>query len=450
MKRMKTLHVVALIFIFAYFLPSSLFAQVSMQIKVVQQNFLQYESVFLRLAIRNMSAHPLAFGESDTLKGKLRFEVVPMDSREHKVIKLLPDAKQPDLTGLILAPGTNRTFLFNLTSHYDIRKTGKYLVRAVISHPQLVESYQSNEDYFTVLRGTQVWSRTVGLPLLDDSKADASADSATGANTVAKNVRKIETRQYRILKYNTGTQSVYCLSIEDKNNVYFLRHIGFDLGAELKPKCEIDFLSRLNVIVAASTKVFAYYLYTPDGELEKKNILIKTDNEPFLATDIESGIVRVVGGREARKDIDYEEIRDLPFLEDMSDTEYFPEQYKSASGEMEDARYKGLNDDDGLDKKITLTEDDLDSFGASVLAEEKKSDKNTSSVSDKNASGKVSTVKPADTKTVDGKTTEAKSADTVKPATTSSVKPATTAPVKNQTPVTSYEDSEIDSIFSDL
>ena len=35
--------------------------------------------------------------------------------------------------------------------------------------------------------------------------------------------------------------------------------------------------------------------------------------------DPDTGIVKVVGGREARKDVDYEEIRDIQFLEDMRD-----------------------------------------------------------------------------------------------------------------------------------
>ena len=35
--------------------------------------------------------------------------------------------------------------------------------------------------------------------------------------------------------------------------------------------------------------------------------------------DPDTGTVKVVGGREARKDVDYEEIRDIQFLEDMRD-----------------------------------------------------------------------------------------------------------------------------------
>ena len=54
-------------------------------------------------------------------------------------------------------------------------------------------------------------------------------------------------------------------------------------------------------------------------ELENRQILMKTDRPPRLTLDPETGIVKVVGGREARKDVDYEEIQDIQFLEDMRD-----------------------------------------------------------------------------------------------------------------------------------
>ncbi len=46
---------------------------------------------------------------------------------------------------------------------------------------------------------------------------------------------------------------------------------------------------------------------------------MKTDRPPRLVLDKDTGIVKVVGGREARKDVDYEEIQDIQFLEDMRD-----------------------------------------------------------------------------------------------------------------------------------
>ena len=315
-------HAIAAVFVL-FLIPVCVRAQVAIVVKPVQVNYIQYESVFVRVAMRNLSAHPLAFGENIGLKGSLQFEIRRSDRNEPSFVKAPKDAPLPDMTGVILPPGGEKTYMFNLSKSYDLRSTGRYSVKAVLRHPQLESAYQSKEAHFNVVRGNVIWSRTVGLPLLDDgpeNKDGAEGAAASPASSGDKEEhRMIKTREYRILSYFTGKSNIYCLTLEDKDNLYMLRHIGYDLGADLRPKCEIDFLSRLNVLLPASTKVYAYYQYNTDGNLENRQILIKTDRAPRLVLDPDTGIVKVVGGREARKDVDYEEIRDIQFLEDMRD-----------------------------------------------------------------------------------------------------------------------------------
>jgi len=291
-------------------------AQVAIVVKPVQINYIQYESVFVRVAMRNLSAHPLAFGESLGLKGSLQFEIRRSDRNDPTFVRTPKDAVLPDLTGVILPPGGEKSYMFNLSKHYDLRSTGRYSVKAVLRHPQLETPYQSKEAHFNIVRGSVIWSRTVGLPLLDDSPEEEKFDE--DGNKIETH-RKIKTREYRLLSYFTGKSNIYCLTLEDKDNVYMLRHIGYDLGPDLRPKCEIDFLSRLNILLPASTKVYAFYQYNTDGNLENRQILMKMDRPPRLVLDPDTGVVKVVGGREARKDVDYEEIRDIQFLEDMRD-----------------------------------------------------------------------------------------------------------------------------------
>jgi len=298
-----------------FLLPMCVRAQVAIVVKPVQVNYLQYESVFVRVAMRNLSAHPLAFGESLGLKGSLEFEIRRSDRNEPSFVRSPKDAPLPDMTGVILPPGGEKTYMFNLSKHYDLRSTGRYSVKAVLRHPQMPTAYQSKEAHFNIVRGNVIWSRTVGLPLLDDAPEEKVNEDGTKEETH----RMIKTREYKIVSYFTGKSSIYCLTLEDKDNVYMLRHIGYDLGADLRPKCEIDFLSRLSVLLPASTKVYAYYQYNTDGNLENRQILMKVDRAPRLVLDPDTGIVKVVGGREARKDVDYEEIRDIQFLEDMRD-----------------------------------------------------------------------------------------------------------------------------------
>ena len=308
----KLRHVFAAVFVL-FLIPQYVRAQVAIVVKPVQINYLQYESVFVRVAMRNLSAHPLAFGENIGLKGNLQFEIRRSDRNDPSFIRTPKDATLPDMTGVILPPGGEKSYMFNLSKHYDLRSTGRYSVKAVLRHPQMPTAYQSKEAHFNIVRGNVIWSRTVGLPLLDEAREEAG-ESEDGTTH-----HMIKTRESRILSYFTGTSNIYCLTLEDKDNLYMLRHIGYDLGPDLRPKCEIDFLSRLNVLLPASTKVYAYYQYNTDGKLENRQILMKTDKPPRLVLDPDTGIVKVVGGREARKDVDYEEIRDIQFLEDMRD-----------------------------------------------------------------------------------------------------------------------------------
>ena len=312
----KLRHVLAAVFIL-FLVPLCVRAQVAIVVKPVQINYLQYESVFVRVAMRNLSAHPLAFGENLGLKGNLQFEIRRSDRNDPSFVRSPKDAPLPDMTGVILPPGGEKSYMFNLSKHYDLRSTGRYSVKAVLRHPQLATPYQSKEVHFNIVRGNVIWSRTVGLPMLDDAPEGGDMIGEDSGKNEKRTT--IKTREYRILSYFTGKSNIYCLTLEDKDNLYMLRHIGYDLGPDLRPKCEIDFLSRLNVLLPASTKVYAYYQYNTDGNLENRQILMKDGKPPRLVYDPDTGIVKVVGGREARKDVDYEEIRDIQFLEDMRD-----------------------------------------------------------------------------------------------------------------------------------
>ena len=70
-------------------------------------------------------------------------------------------------------------------------------------------------------------------------------------------------------------------------------------------------------MIAVTNEVFAYYQFNVDGGLERKKIYMKTNTTPTLVHDKDTGIVMPAGGREARREIDYEEIKELPFTEDM-------------------------------------------------------------------------------------------------------------------------------------
>lgn len=274
-------------------------AQLAVNIRISQLNYLAFEPVFVRVSVRNFSAHAVAFGNRRELSGSLRFEITPDTDVRRKVPLLKPDGLPP-VTGSIIAPGATQEYTFNLCDYYDLRTVGKYSVRAVIRHNLFHDEYISPSVYVNIVKGMTLWSQVVGVPALDGEKE--------------KPGKKVEQRKYSIITYPTGRSQVYNLKVEDDRNVYANRRLAFDLGSELRPECEIDFLSRLNVVVAASSRVFAYYVFDPNGRLEKRKVLIRTNARPSLSVDPKTGYVSVLGGREAERDKDYEEIRDLPFV----------------------------------------------------------------------------------------------------------------------------------------
>ena len=279
---------------------TELHAQIGIQIKISQTSYLPFEPVFVRVSITNRAAHPLAFGSNERLKGTLRFEIDPLDGPVKRSLPLKDASVYPPLTGSIIPPGATKEYTFNLCDYYDLQLPGRYVIKAVLKHSLLQHEYLSQPAYISIVKGQTVWKTEVGLP------------SITGNNVDEKN--KIKLRRYSILTYNTGSSLVYNLLVDDDKMVYANRRVAFNLGPELAPQCQIDFLSRLHVILAASSKVFAYYVFTPDGRLDERKILVRIDAIPRLSIDPKSGFVTAVGGREARPDQDYEEIRDLPFL----------------------------------------------------------------------------------------------------------------------------------------
>lgn len=300
---MKRILLTAFCFGAVFFASTPVFSQLAVKLKIAQYNYMPYEPIFAQISIRNFSAHAVAFGGSERLKGSLHFEIIPDGKKTMKKIPLIKEGVLPPLTGSIIPPGATRDFTFNICDYYDMRTLGRYCIRAVVKHNLFRDEYISEDKYVSIVKGSLIWSMNVGIP------------SLTGENDITEKNKKVQQRKYAIYSYSIGQKTqVYNLLIEDDDMVYVNRRIAFDLGPELRPECEIDFLSRLNIIVAASPRVFAYYVFNTDGHLEKRKVLIKESVKPILSVDSNSGYVTVVGGREAEQDKDYQELQNLPFL----------------------------------------------------------------------------------------------------------------------------------------
>ena len=72
---MKKFAAAILFFMLIFSCIGDLSAQLAVSMRITQLNYLPFEPIFVRVAIRNFSAHAVAFGKTDKLKGGLRFEI---------------------------------------------------------------------------------------------------------------------------------------------------------------------------------------------------------------------------------------------------------------------------------------------------------------------------------------------------------------------------------------
>lgn len=276
------------------------FAQITLNIKPSHSDFMQYDAIRLRIYLKNYSSMPITFGHHQQLRGELDFVVY---HKNKKLLNRLP-GKKPILSGIILKPGETRSITINLANYYPMQDIGEYSVTALVKHPRLTGIYRSNETVFRVGEGTLHWQRLFGVPDYTGKRSQTS---------------KIPTRKYNVRIFNNGTAQLYYLIIEDNQKVYAVKRLGFDLGPDYRPQLLVDATARLHVMLHVTQKVFIYYRYNFNGKLEKRQVYIRTSTTPFLIANPRDGSIMIDGGRIAMKDVDYEEIKDLPFMDYIED-----------------------------------------------------------------------------------------------------------------------------------
>ena len=158
----------------------------------------------------------------------------------------------------------------------------------------LKNEYESSAKIFQISKGRVFWSRSFGVPKL--------GDNSNG---------KTELRTYNLRALQDKDNVHLFLFVEDKEHIYSMKRLGFLLGSE-NPKCEIDALNRLHILLPVAPKIFHYQAFDWDGEREINKVYRSAKQIPVLFRDTRSGEVRVVGGELAQPGVDYTVEKLLP------------------------------------------------------------------------------------------------------------------------------------------
>lgn len=292
---MKKLLLAATFFIalLGFFTMPSAKAQVALKLLMSRKNYLQYETVYAKVVMRNDSGRPLAFGHNEKLRGQLLFEI----TRPNGEVVQRISKDTPPVIGTVLKPGQVEDFIIPVSKFYDVKELGRYNIVAYVTHASMKKDYQSNYHGFEVKPGVSLWSRTVGVPEYLPGEKDPE---------------KVKTVTYSIKSMHDGQRKVIYLSIEDKKNVYSVKKIGYEM-ADTIPACETDSFSRLHLLLRSTPKIYGYFVYNTKGTLEQRSVYKVTTTIPVLVHRDKTGTVIVAGGAKARQGIDYQPGKDMPF-----------------------------------------------------------------------------------------------------------------------------------------
>ncbi len=253
----------------------SVMAQVALELKLNQKNYLLYDTVYAKIKLENYSGIPIVFGSETELKGEISFYIETPD----KSVSFLIDEKiTPQIENIILRPGSSATVTVPISKYYNMQKSGRYRVRAIVKHPRFTNGYQSNAMPCMLVKGITMYERTVGVP------------------DVLNKSNKIATRTYRLVSYYDGADTVFNLVIEDKKNIYAIRKVGFQTGS-LVPICDIDAFSKIHILNQVSPKIFSYLSFNIDGKLLDRVIYQRVKTMELARSD--NGMITIKGGIKA-------------------------------------------------------------------------------------------------------------------------------------------------------
>ena len=274
--------------VFLVGLVPTLFGQIAMQLASLQRTYMLYEPVNMVLRFRNDSGRPLVFGLDEQIRAEVYFEIQDSQYRRMDKYPLKPLVINK---GRVVLPGQTIDLQVNLNKLYHFDTPGVYRVHAFIKHPQIKDTFKSNDIRFDISKGTVFWEREIGIP-----------ESFLKINN--EKVSSEKSRFYRIKSLSDNPNKYFYCVLEDSQKVYQIIRIGQAYGIEM-PQMAVDMAGMLHIIVPHGVKLYKYYQIDLDGEFAQEVKYYKsTKFAPQLVTD-SNGKVTVGGGEIAVPNVDY-------------------------------------------------------------------------------------------------------------------------------------------------
>jgi hypothetical protein len=249
-------------------------AQVSVDIKFDQEQFLPNEPLIARIKIRNDSGQTLHLAESETW---ITLMVEGTEGTPFVKQRGMPKVQDKpfDLQSSEIA-----SVNVDLAPCYELNKTGRYKVTATVFVPAFNEKYASPGKTFMIGSGSEIWAQTFGVPV------EIAPAAANG---------KPEVRKYKLVQTNPGADAKLFVRVTDPYDKDLrVVQVG-PLVSFSKPEPQLDRWSNLHVLYQTGAQRFLYTMINPEGMVVARERHDQAETRPTLKYNDE-GRISVHGG----------------------------------------------------------------------------------------------------------------------------------------------------------
>jgi len=262
---------------------SHLFAQVTAEVVLDQEQFLVGEALPVAVRITNRSGQTLRLGNDPDW---LTFSI---ESRDGFIVVKLSDA--PVLGKFELESGQVATRRVDLEPHFALGRISRYQIIATVRLKDWKTQITTKPKSFDIINGAKIWSQNFGVP------------TPAGTPAGPPEVRRYSLEQANYLR--SQLRLYLRLTNADESRVLKV----FPLGAMVSvgtPEHQIDKESRLHVLYRNGPRSFSYLVVNPDGDMILRQTHDFAASQPRLQLDEEGNVV-VAGGVRRNTNSDFPE-----------------------------------------------------------------------------------------------------------------------------------------------
>lgn len=242
-------------------------AQVTVEILLDQEQYLQDESIPVKVRVVNRSGQTLQLGaEADWLTFTIDG---PNGTTPAKLAE--PQVIEP----FSLASASMATRTVNLTPCFDFSQPGRYQATATVRIKDWNENLTSRPKAIEVVRGTRLWEQDFGVP---------------------SDGEKPESRRYTLQQASYRNNLQLYVRVAEANEGRPFR--VFPIGALVsfsKPEAQVDKNSNLHVLCQTGARLFGYHRINPDGVVLTRQTHEYAASRPVLKLN-DAGQIIVWGG----------------------------------------------------------------------------------------------------------------------------------------------------------